>query len=241
MSAYHQSNSSMNEGQSKAGNSADIRNEDHRVVMINVPASLHFFKRAIDIIVSLIFFAIFGWLYVLLWIGVIASSGSPALYSQPRYGKNGRVFKFYKFRSMVARSDQVMAEYLNANPIARQQWADFQKLENDPRITRFGKIIRKTSLDELPQFWNVLIGDMSLIGPRPCMVSQKDLYGDHWGYYCAVRPGITGLWQVSGRNQLSYKKRVALDVKYVEELSVWADVNIFIRTIVVVLTGHGSR
>jgi lipopolysaccharide/colanic/teichoic acid biosynthesis glycosyltransferase len=208
---------------------------------VNHPAMLRIAKRAVDIAASLFFFTAFGWLYVLLAIGVFLSSGAPVLYSQPRYGRGGRVFKFYKFRSMLPNSAQILEEHLKNDPVARQQWDDYQKLENDPRITRFGKFIRKTSLDELPQFWNVLVGDMSLVGPRPCMLDQKGLYGTDWSFYCAVRPGITGLWQVSGRNQLSYKKRVALDVAYVETLSVGRDIGIFIRTIWVVAVGHGSR
>jgi len=202
---------------------------------------LRFFKRAIDIAAALSFFIAFGWLYALLWVGVILSSGAPVIYSQPRYGRNGRIFNFYKFRSMVRNSAQVLEDHLQNDIDARKQWAEFQKLENDPRVTPFGRFIRKTSLDELPQFWNVLIGDMSMIGPRPCMTNQKQLYGSHWGSYCAVRPGITGLWQVSGRNMLSYEERVKLDVEYVDEMSLMNDLKIFLRTISVVLTGHGSR
>lgn len=203
--------------------------------------SLRLAKRAFDVAGALILFLIFGWLYVLLWIGVLATSGAPALYSQKRYGKNGKLFNFYKFRSMVRDADVVLERHLKSSAIAHDQWRDFQKLENDPRITWFGRFIRKTSLDELPQFWNVLIGDMSLIGPRPCMTSQRELYGVDWDYYCAVRPGITGLWQVSGRNKLTYHDRVALDVEYVRTLSVFGDLSIAFRTIYVVLTGHGSR
>lgn len=198
-------------------------------------------KRAVDAAAALFFFAVFGWLFFLLWVGVTLTSKGPALYSQKRYGKGGKIFKFYKFRSMVANADQVLESHLASNPSARLQWNEFQKLDADPRITKFGLFIRKSSLDELPQFWNVLIGDMSLVGPRPCMTFQKDLYGHYWDHYCAVRPGITGLWQVSGRNNLSYKKRIALDVRYVENLSVWRDIHIFLKTIWVVATGHGSR
>lgn len=198
-------------------------------------------KRTVDISVSLIFFLVFGWLYLLLWIGVRITSGGPAIYSQPRYCRNGVVFKFYKFRSMVPNADVVLEEHLKRDSAARRQWADFQKLDKDPRVTKFGVFIRKTSLDELPQFWNVLKGDMSIVGPRPCMVSQKELYGKYWSYYCAVRPGITGLWQVSGRNKLSFQRRIALDVEYVENLSFLNDIRIFLRTIGVVITGSGSR
>jgi len=208
---------------------------------INHSPLLKVAKRSVDIGAALFFFIAFGWLFVLLGLCVFASSGAPVLYYQPRYGKNGRIFRFYKFRSMIANSAQVLEEHLKANPEARRQWDEYQKLDDDPRITRFGKFIRKTSLDELPQFWNVLVGDMSLIGPRPCMLEQKELYGHSWSHYCAVRPGITGLWQVSGRNQLTYNARVALDVRYVETLSVGKDVDIFFRTIWVVAAGHGSR
>lgn len=208
---------------------------------IHHPAMLKIGKRSVDIAAALFFLCAFGWLFVLIGLFVRASSGSPVFYSQPRYGKNGKVFRFYKFRSMTPNSAQVLEEHLKNNAEARKQWEEFQKLEDDPRITRVGKFIRKTSLDELPQFWNVLMGDMSLIGPRPCMLEQKSLYGQNWSHYCAVRPGITGLWQVSGRNQLSYNARVALDVKYVETLSPVKDVDIFLRTIWVVAVGHGSR
>ena len=215
--------------------------DDMAWVRVHHPAMLRAGKRAVDVAAALFFFCAFGWLYVLIALGVFITSGAPVLYSQPRFGRGGRVFKFYKFRSMLPNSAQILEEHLRNDPVARQQWDDYQKLEDDPRITRFGKFIRKTSLDELPQFWNVLVGDMSLVGPRPCMLDQKILYGADWSFYCAVRPGITGLWQVSGRNQLSYKKRVALDVAYVETLSVGRDIGIFIRTIWVVAVGHGSR
>lgn len=204
-------------------------------------AALQMSKRVVDIAASLFFFVIFGWLYVFVWLGVFITSGGPAIYTQYRLGKDGRVFKFYKFRSMVRDSNVVLESHLRSDPLAQQQWTDFQKLENDPRITRFGYFIRKTSLDELPQFWNVLRGDMSLVGPRPCMLDQKDLYGADWRYYRAVRPGLTGLWQVSGRNHLNFQRRVALDVNYVQTLSVTKDIKIFLRTVWVVVTAHGSR
>ncbi|WP_307691977.1 sugar transferase [Variovorax ginsengisoli] len=198
-------------------------------------------KRVVDILAAIFFFAAFGWLYLLIWLLVLLTSGAPGIYSQPRYGKGGRVFKLYKFRSMVSNSQEILNEYLRTDENARQQWAKFQKLEKDPRITKFGALIRKTSLDELPQFWNVLIGDMSVVGPRPCMLDQKNLYGNSWNHYCAVRPGVTGLWQVSGRNTVSYSRRVALDVRYVERLSIRQDAYIFLKTIWVVATGHGSK
>src|SRR4029453_17329560 len=139
-------------------------------------------------------------------------------------------FRFYKFRSMVHDSDVVLDLFLSSNDMARTEWDTFQKLEKDPRITPLGQVIRKLSLDELPQFWNVLKGDMSLVGPRPCMERQRSLYGGPWETYSAVRPGITGLWQVSGRNPLSYARRVELDMEYVNNRSLWLDIKILLKT-----------
>jgi exopolysaccharide production protein ExoY len=197
-------------------------------------------KRGVDIAMAGSFFLLFGWAYALVWIGVLLSSGRPAIYMQPRYGKNGRVFRFYKFRSMVADADGVLARHLREDAAARLQWAKYQKLDRDPRITPFGAILRKYSIDELPQFWNVLKGDISMVGPRPCMFSQKDLYGGYWGHYCAVRPGITGLWQISGRSEVSYRRRAAMDADYVATLSLRHDVAILFKTFAVVAGARGS-
>lgn len=198
-------------------------------------------KRAADVLMAGSFFVFFGWAYALIWLGVLRTSGGPAIYMQPRYGKDGRVFKFYKFRSMVADADAVLARHLRENEAARREWSVYQKLENDPRITRFGAFMRKYSIDELPQFWNVLKGDMSMVGPRPCMFAQKDLYGDYWDHYCAVRPGITGLWQISGRNEISYRRRAAMDAEYVAQLSLRRDFVILLKTFGVVAGARGSR
>lgn len=198
-------------------------------------------KRLIDVGGALFFFAAFLPLFVLIALGVALTSRGPIIYSQARIGMHGRRFRFYKFRSMVQNSDEVFNSFLDSDSEARSQWEQYQKLDRDPRITWFGQFIRKTSLDELPQFWNVLVGDMSLVGPRPCMPSQKTLYGPHWKSYCAVRPGITGLWQVSGRNRLTYEQRVQLDARYVRNWSLGFDARIVLRTVSVVLTGHGSQ
>jgi lipopolysaccharide/colanic/teichoic acid biosynthesis glycosyltransferase len=197
-------------------------------------------KRTIDIVGALAFFVLFGPLYLLVALAVLVSMGRPVHYWQNRLGNGGR-FRFYKFRSMVRDSDSVLDDFLSRNDMARTEWDTFQKLEKDPRITTIGQLIRRTSLDELPQFWNVLKGDMSLVGPRPCMERQRALYGHGWDQYCAMRPGITGLWQVSGRNRLSFAKRVELDVHYVNNWSLWLDLQILLRTVGVVITGHGSR
>ncbi|MDH6594036.1 exopolysaccharide production protein ExoY [Variovorax sp. TBS-050B] len=198
-------------------------------------------KRGMDIVLASAFFLFLGWAYALVWLGVLMTSGRPAIYKQPRYGRDGRIFSFYKFRSMAHDADAVLARHLRENEEARRQWDKYQKLDPDPRITRFGAFLRKYSLDELPQFWNVLKGDMSMVGPRPCMFAQKVLYGSYWHSYCAVRPGITGLWQVSGRNEVSYRRRAAMDADYVATLSLHQDVAILLKTFAVVAGGHGSR
>lgn len=198
-------------------------------------------KRAMDIVGALVFFALLGPVYLLVALCVRISMGAPIHYWQNRLGHNGQRFRFYKFRSMVHNSDDVLDEFLSTNDMARTEWDTFQKLAKDPRITPVGHLIRRASLDELPQFWNVLKGDMSLVGPRPCMERQRSLYGKHWSHYCAMRPGITGLWQVSGRNRLAYAQRVELDALYVENWSLWLDIKILFKTVRAVFTGEGSR
>lgn len=198
-------------------------------------------KRVMDILGALVFFTFFMPVFLGVALGVAFTSSGPIFYSQRRAGRYGRSFNFYKFRSMVVDSDRALAKHFDKHPAARAQWNKFQKLDNDPRITKFGQFIRRTSLDELPQFWNVLMGDMSLVGPRPCMQSQRQLYGKYWPDYCALRPGLTGMWQVSGRNRLTFQERVSMDSRYAREWSVWLDIRILLQTVRVVLTGDGSR
>jgi exopolysaccharide production protein ExoY len=198
-------------------------------------------KRIMDIVGAVIFLVLFLPLFIFVAVGVWLSSPGPIFYVQLRAGRGGRDFRFYKFRSMKVNADEVLSSFLDSDSGARRRWEQYQKIDNDPRITRFGRFIRRTSLDELPQFWNVLKGDMSLVGPRPCMLQQKELYGRHWSAYCAVKPGITGLWQVSGRNRLTYRQRVALDALYVERLSAASDLRILVKTVSVVLSAHDAH
>ena len=198
-------------------------------------------KRTVDVVGALLFFIAFLPLFLLVIIGVRMSSPGPVIYRQHRVGRRGRSFSFYKFRSMEVDSDELLSSFLDSNACAKSQWDTYQKLDSDPRITPFGRFIRRTSLDELPQMWNVLKGEMSLVGPRPCMPQQEAFYGKYWPVYCAMRPGLTGLWQVSGRNRLSYQQRVAMDVKYAQQWSLWLDLKIMIKTIGVVVTGYGSQ
>lgn len=167
----------------------------------------------------------------------VRADGGPAFYVQERVGLGGRRFRMWKLRSMVADADARMAAHLAADPAAREEWNLTQKLRRDPRITSLGRFLRSSSLDELPQLWNVLKGDMSLVGPRPMMPSQQPLYPGH-AYYL-LRPGITGLWQTEGRNATSFAARADFDAAYDRMLSLGTDLRILMRTVGVVLRGTG--
>ena len=168
-------------------------------------------------------------------------SPGPVFYGHERIGKSGKKFKAWKFRSMVPNAAEVLDEHLERDPEMRRQWIEDQKLRNDPRIIPgVGNFIRKTSLDELPQLWNVLVGDMSLVGPRPIVTYEIERYSEMYPLYLRVRPGITGLWQVSGRNDTSYNQRVRLDCYYVCNWSIWLDAYILLRTIKTVVFREGA-
>lgn len=167
------------------------------------------------------------------------SKGSP-LYAQHRIGQNGKPIRVFKFRTMICNADALLHTHLEANPELRDEWEANQKLRDDPRVTRMGAFLRKTSLDELPQLWNVFSGSMSLVGPRPIVEKEIDRYGKVYTDYSLVKPGITGLWQVSGRNNTTYAERIRLDHYYVTNWSVWMDIWILARTIPVVLLGKGA-
>ena len=171
---------------------------------------------------------------------VIIDSPGPIFYRQMRIGRGGKKFKVVKFRSMVTNADQVLAQYFKRFPQMRADWDQDQKLRKDPRITRVGRFLRKTSLDEVPQLWNVLRGEMSMVGPRPIIGEEVQRYGDKFDLYLQVLPGITGLWQVSGRSNVTYDERISFDTYYVRNWSVWLDIYILIRTIKVVLAGDGA-
>jgi exopolysaccharide production protein ExoY len=161
-------------------------------------------------------------------------------FSHWRVGQNGRLFRCFKFRSMVERADEVLGALLERDPAAREEWLRDRKLRNDPRISRVGRFLRATSLDELPQLFNVLRGEMHLVGPRPVVVQEIPRYGEHKRLYLSVKPGMTGLWQVSGRNNLSYEQRVALDARYVQTRSAWLDLRILLLTVRVLITRDGA-
>ena len=196
-------------------------------------------KMAMDKVGAVVALILFSPLFVILALK-IRKDGGPVFYAQTRIGKDGQKFKCLKFRSMIHNADKVLQDYLDSNPEAKAEYARDFKLKNDPRITPVGHILRRTSLDEIPQFINVLKGDMSLVGPRPVVEAETAYYGDKLGHYLSVRPGVTGLWQVSGRNDVSYDQRVALDVWYVENWSLWNDIVIILKTIYVVSVRKGA-
>jgi Undecaprenyl-phosphate galactose phosphotransferase WbaP len=197
-------------------------------------------KRCLDI--SLLFL---GAALALPLIGLVAlviklGSRGPVFFSQERIGRNGRHFQALKFRTMVPNGDDILTAHLAAHPEERIVWRRNRKLKCDPRVTWIGRILRRASLDELPQLWNVLRGEMSLVGPRPMMREEIPEYGDQFEVCIQVLPGITGLWQVSGRANTSFQQRVALDVEYAMTRSLWLDLRILLRTVPVVISRHGA-
>lgn len=196
----------------------------------------HGLKRLLDVVLVLLAAPFVVPLVAVLAMAVMRDGGRP-FYAQDRVGKGGRTFRMWKLRSMVVDADDRMIAHLAADPAARREWDETQKLRNDPRITPFGQFLRKSSLDELPQLFNVLTGDMSLVGPRPMMVSQKALYPST-AYY-ELRPGITGYWQTAGRNKTTFAARAHFDTEYERHLSFKTDAEILARTVGVVLKGTG--
>ncbi|AWR86212.1 undecaprenyl-phosphate galactose phosphotransferase WbaP [Meiothermus taiwanensis] len=197
-------------------------------------------KRVIDIALVIAFALPVALLLAIIGLLIRLDSPGSVFYGQWRVGLSGNRFRAWKFRSMVRDADRLLAEYLQRHPELKAEWEHDQKLKNDPRVTRVGRFLRKTSLDELPQLWNVLKGEMSLVGPRPIVDEEIKRYGSHFSLYAKVRPGLTGLWQVSGRNDTTYAERVAMDVYYVRNWSPWLDLYILARTVWVVLFGKGA-
>ena len=192
-------------------------------------------KRFFEIIFSIFIILISAPFVLLLSLLIKLSSRGPIFFKQIRIGKDKKEFECIKFRTMSQEADDILKNLLLKDKSLRKEFKKTQKLKNDPRITPIGKFLRKTSLDELPQFINVLKGDMSLIGPRPIVEEEKVRYGKNLDKVLSIRPGITGLWQVSGRNKLSYKRRIKLDLIYVNERDLYMDFNILIRTVGVIL------
>ncbi len=197
-------------------------------------------KRIFDLIATISGGILISPILLLLAIIVGIDNKGRVIFAHRRVGKDGKLFPCYKFQSMVPDAQKRLEEYLANNPEARKEWEDTFKLTNDPRVTKLGAFLRKTSLDELPQLWNVLMGDMSLVGPRPIVTKEIERYGDYIREYYMVPPGITGLWQVNGRSDTTYEERVAMDTWYVRNWSVWIDLVYLFKTVKTVFTGKGA-
>jgi Undecaprenyl-phosphate galactose phosphotransferase WbaP len=191
---------------------------------------LRVMKRSFDFVAAAAAIILLAPAFLLIAVG-IRLDGGPAFFMQARVGRHGKLFNCYKFRSMRIDAEECLDKYLAANPEAAAEWKQYQKLQNDVRVTRFGQWLRRTSLDELPQLINVLKGEMSLVGPRPCMPGQEYYYAEDFTFYESVRPGITGPWQVSGRNTLTFRERVELESWYARNWSFWMDVVIILKTV----------
>jgi lipopolysaccharide/colanic/teichoic acid biosynthesis glycosyltransferase len=197
-------------------------------------------KRALDLLLVCALLPCLLPLFVIVAVIVKLSSPGPILYCQKRIGRFGREFGLWKFRSMSVKGDEILREHLKANPGARREWEESHKLKIDPRVTRVGNVLRRASLDEIPQFINVLAGHMSLVGPRPIVSAEKTKYRDAYFFYASAKPGLSGLWQVSGRSGLSYGQRVSLDEEYVRTWNMMLDLKILWRTAGAVWRSKGA-
>ncbi len=197
-------------------------------------------KRIFDIIATVCGGILILPIFVIIALLIYLDSPGPIVFGHKRIGQDGKEFSCYKFRSMVNNAQEALEVYLQENPIAREEWIREFKLKDDPRVTRIGKFLRKTSLDELPQLWNVLIGNMSLVGPRPIVRDEIVKYGDYINDFYLVPPGITGVWQVSGRSDTTYEERVLMDSWYVHNWSVWIDIVYLLKTVLVVYKAKGA-
>jgi exopolysaccharide production protein ExoY len=204
------------------------------------PPTGGFLKRSFDFTSALLALVFISPLFLMLVLLVKFSDKGPAFYGHPRVGHNGKTFRCLKFRTMVTDGDRVLQAYLQSDPKALEEWRATRKLQNDPRVTVVGSILRKLSLDELPQLLNILRGEMSVVGPRPVVEEELERYEHAAVYYLRTRPGLTGLWQVSGRNDVSYASRVAFDTHYVQNWSLSRDMLIIARTIPAVCLSRGS-
>lgn len=199
-----------------------------------------FIKTILDFILAFLGIIILSPVYLYIAYKIKKEDRGKTIYAYDCIGKNGKVFKCYKFRSMIENSQEVLKKYLDDNVEARIEWETFYKLKNDPRITKIGAKLRKSSLDELPQLFNVLKGDMSLVGPRQIVKDEIMKFGKYIDLYYSVKPGITGYWQVCGRSEVDYKTRVEMTVWYINNWSLWLDVKILIKTVSVVLKKTGA-
>jgi lipopolysaccharide/colanic/teichoic acid biosynthesis glycosyltransferase len=220
-----------------------IQTSVDRIEQLDLPVvslASAFAKRSFDVLGALSIAVICSPIILAIAI-TIRLSGSPILFSHQRVGKDRRMFPCYKFRSMIPDAEQVLQELLRSSPEVLQEWRESHKLRDDPRITEFGAFLRRSSMDELPQLWNVLKGDMSLVGPRPIVEDELERYGNKAMIYMSVKPGMTGLWQIMGRSNVTYSRRVSLDTWYVQKQNILFDAWILMRTAVVVFRRVGAH
>jgi exopolysaccharide production protein ExoY len=197
-------------------------------------------KRAVDLAGASLLLLVLAPVFILIALMIKIDSAGPVLFRQWRLGFRGRRFLIFKFRTMCAGAEADIEELIIGDSAKRIVWEEFQKLWDDPRLTGFGRYLRKLSLDEFPQLWNVLKGEMSLVGPRPITPDQREIYGGDFDLYTSVKPGITGMWQVNGRNRTSFRQRILWDAYYIQNWTLGLDLSILLRTIGVVLTGEGA-
>ena len=199
-------------------------------------------KRAIDIIGAIIGIILLIPTTILIYIArkILKEDQGPLFYEQLRYGKNGKIFRLYKFRSMCINADKKLKEYLDNNEDAKNEFEKTHKLQKDPRITKLGNFLRRTSLDELPQMINILKGEMSFVGPRPVISEEVEEYGVNKDKFLSVTPGLTGYWQVNGRSNTTYEERMLMELYYVENCSLWLDTKIFFKTFITVFKKEGA-
>lgn len=204
-------------------------------------ATQHAVKRALDVTAGVILLFLLAPLMLLIAALIRAGDSGPALFRQNRIGRGGKSFRCWKFRTMACNADEALQRLLATDPVAAQEWAESQKLTRDPRITPLGAFLRRSSLDELPQLFNIVTGDMSFVGPRPIVAAERERYGEAFTHCFSVPPGLTGLWQISGRSDCSYATRVSLDSQYASEWHLLLDAKILVKTVPAVLLQKGSR
>jgi lipopolysaccharide/colanic/teichoic acid biosynthesis glycosyltransferase len=217
-------------GSRRAASALDLRESEEQLVL-----------RCLNQLIALVLLFALSPLMFTVALLIWKRDGAPILYGHYRVGRGGKLFRCLKYRTMLRDSERVLADILRDDPKLRAEWEADQKLLNDPRITPIGRFLRNSSFDELPQLLNVVRGEMLLVGPRPITAAELTRYGKVRWHYLSVRPGITGLWQVSGRNNTTYEERVALDARYVETRSLLSDISILFRTLLVVILKDGAR
>ena len=237
----------MNELSDFVMSDADVRSYNYfdypdvnNLIVDNRTFNYFFTKRFIDLFISIPLLIILSPFLLAIYIAIRTTDNGAGLFRQKRIGLGGREFYCFKFRTMWVDAEDRLESVLSDDPEAAKEWAKDHKLKDDPRVTSLGKFLRKTSLDELPQLWNIIKGEMSLVGPRPIVKAEIEKYGRYYGAYASVPPGVTGLWQVNGRNDTAYQERVLLDAEYATSQNIWFDLKILALTLPAVLLSRGA-